>query len=238
MSYNGEKRVKRFVASAAFAVTVLSASAAVAQVGHLPSRSPYVDLEHAQELTFFGGEYHSHRDAADVAPLSGPIFGVHYEWRAGGPAHLEGELARISSDRNIINPLRAGAGRNLGQVSRPLYTGDFSLGISLTGSKSWHRIVPELLGGVGFISDLRSEPDSGGFKFGTRFALNWGGGVRIVPGGNWQIRGDIKNRLYSLSYPESFYVAPTGGTALVSTTTSKSFWHNNPAFTLGLSYLF
>jgi len=239
LRFNGEDRVKRFVASTAFVITgLLAAPTAVAQVGHLPTQSPYVDLAHSQELTFFGGEYHAHRDAANVGPLSGPIFGVHYEWRAGGPAHLEGELARISSDRNVINPLIAGPTRNRGQESRPLYTGDFSLGISLTGSKSWHHIVPEVLGGVGFISDFQTAPDSGGFKFGTRFALNWGGGIRIVPGGRWQIRGDIKNRLYSMSYPESFFVAPAGGTALVTTTTSKSFWTNNPAFTLGLSYLF
>ena len=239
MRSNGETRVNRVLAPAVFMAGLLSlASLAGAQVGHLPARSPYVDLEHSQELTFFGGEYHAHRDAADVGPQSGPIFGVHYEWRAGGPAHLEGELARISSDRNLINPLIAGPLRNRGQVSRPLYTGDFSLGISLTGAKSWHHIVPEILGGAGFISDFQTAPDSGGFKFGTRFALNWGGGIRIVPGGKWQIRGDIKNRLYNMSYPESFFVAPAGGTALVTTTTSKSFWTNNPAFTLGLSYLF
>jgi len=59
-----------------------------------------------------------------------------------------------------------------------------------------------------------------------------------VPGGNWQVRGDIKNRLYTISYPEAYYVAPTGGTPVVPTTQAKSFWLNNPAFTLGLSRLF
>ena len=94
------------------------------------------------------------------------------------------------------------------------------------------------MGGVGFVSDFHTEPDSGGFKLGTRFALNWGGGVRYVPGGRWQIRGDIKNRMYTLAYPEPYYTTPTGGTAVVSTTQAKSFWTNNPTFTLGLSYLF
>jgi hypothetical protein len=209
-----------------------------AQVGYPPSRSPYVDLEHTQELTVVGGWYHGHRDAANVGPQSGAITGVHYEWRAGGPAHLIGEVARISSDRRLINPFKTGTGRELGTVSRPLYTVDAGLGLSLTGGKSWHRIVPELTGGLGLISDLRAKADTGGFKFGTRFAFNWGGGIRIVPGGNWQIRGDIKNRMYTLGYPQTYYSVPTGGSPVVAPTQAKSFWLNNPAFTLGLSYLF
>jgi hypothetical protein len=209
-----------------------------AQVGHEPARSPYIDLEHTQEWTLIGGVMHGHRDPVDVAPQGGPLFGLHYEYRAGGPAHLVAEVARVSSDQRVINPFKVGAARELGTASRALYAADFGLGLSLTGAKSWHHIVPEVGAGLGFISDLRSQPDSGGFKFGTRFALNWGAGIRVVPGGRWQIRGDIKNRLYTIGYPEAFYVAPTGGTAVVPTTQSKSFWLNNPAFTLGVSRLY
>jgi hypothetical protein len=88
------------------------------------------------------------------------------------------------------------------------------------------------------ISDFRAKADTGGFKFGTRFAFNWGGGIRIVPGGSWQIRADVKNRMYTLGYPQTYYAVPTGGSSVVASTQSKSFWLNNPAFTLGLSYLF
>jgi hypothetical protein len=139
------------------------------------------------------------------------------------------------SDAPVINPFKVGAVRDLGTASPPLYTGDLGLGLSLTGGKSWHHIVPEVAGGLGFITDFRSQADSGGYKFGTRFALNWGGGIRIVPGGNWQVRGDIKNRLYTIGYPEAYYIAPPGGTAVVGNTQAKSFWLNNPAFTFGLS---
>lgn len=231
--------MNRSIAPIVAATLLCSAAAVGAQVGYQPSQSPYVDLEHAQELTFIGGQYHAHRDPADVGPQSGLILGAHYEWRAGGPAHLTAEFARISSDRRLINPFKpAAAGRELGETSRPLYTGDVGLGLSLTGGKSWHHIVPEIAAGAGLISDFHAQPDSGGFKFGTRFALTWGGGIRVVPGGNWQIRGDVKNRLYTLAYPQTYYVAPAGGTAVIPQTQSKSFWTNNPAFTLGLSYLF
>jgi hypothetical protein len=214
------------------------AAGASAQVGYPPTRSPYVDLSYAQELTLIVGEFHAHRDPVNVGPQSGAIVGAHYEWRAGGPAHLVAEVARISSERRLIDPLKTTPGRELGTTSRPLYSADFGLGLSLTGAKSWHHIVPEVGAGLGLISDLRSQADSGGFKFGTRFALTWGGGIRIVPGGRWQVRGDIKNRSYTLGYPQTYYVAPTGGTAVIPPTQAKSFWMNNPTFTLGLSYLF
>jgi len=210
------------------------------QVGYPPTRSPYVDLEQSQELTIFGGQYHAHRDPVGVGPQSGPIFGVHYEWRAGGPAHLVAEVARINSDRDMINPFAPPATRFVGTASRPLYSADFDLGLSLTGSKSWHSFVPEIASGIGFISDLRTASDSGGFRFGTRFAFNMAAGLRYVPGGGrrWQIRGDIKDRLYTLAYPQTFFTAPAGGTAVLTTAQAKSFWTNNPTFTLGLSYLF
>jgi hypothetical protein len=110
--------------------------------------------------------------------------------------------------------------------------------MSLTGDKSWHRIVPEIGTGVGLISDFRSLPDTGGFVFGTRFAFNMSAGIRYVPGGRWQVRLDGKDRLYTLAYPQTYFTAPTGGTAVVPSTQSRSFWLNNPAVTLGLSYLF
>ena len=217
---------------------VIAPTAAFAQVGYPPARSPYLDLEHAQELTLFGGQYHAHRDPADVGPQSGFITGLHYEWRAGGPAHLTGEFARISSDRNLIDPAKAGAARELGTGSRPLYSFSAGLGLSTTGAKSWHHIVPELQGGLGIVSDFRSQADSGGFKFGTRFAFTWGGGVRYVPGGRWAIRADLTNRMYQLGYPQTYYLEPTGGTPVVQSTQAKSFWLNNPAITLGISRLF
>ncbi|MGH7616261.1 MAG: hypothetical protein ACREPM_03460 [Gemmatimonadaceae bacterium] len=207
-------------------------------VGHPPTSSPYLDLEYAQEFSIIAGNYHAHRDPADVGPQSGLLLGAHYEWRATGPLHLIGEITRMNSERNQLDPLKVGSARILPTVNRPLYSASFALGMSLTGGKSWHHFVPEVTGGLGLVSDLRSQPDSGGFKFGTRFALTWGAGIRWVPGGHWQVRGDLTNHSYTVAYPEAYFVAPAGGNAIASSSQSKSFWTNNPAFTLGLSRLF
>ena len=228
--------VRRLVLAAS--AVVVSGAPLAAQVGYPPDKSPYLDLSYSQELTLIGGYYHAHRDAANVGPQSGSITGVHYEWRAGGPAHITAEIAHISSDRNVINPFRTGAGREVGSASRPLYSADVGLGLSLTGDKSWHHLVPEVGSGLGLISDFRSQPDTGGFVFGTRFLFYMSAGIRYVPGGRWQVRLDTKDRLHTLAYPQTFFVPPTGGTAVVPVTQAKSFWLNNPSLSLGLSYLF
>src|SRR3954467_7036766 len=102
-------------------VALLAASAGrvLAQgssVGYPPTQSPYVDLNYNQELTFIAGQYHAHRDPANVGPQSGLVLGAHYEWRPTGPLYLTSELARISSDRRLINPAKVGALRELGTV--------------------------------------------------------------------------------------------------------------------------
>jgi hypothetical protein len=216
-------------------VTVAAQSGAV---GYPPAKSPYVDLEQSQEFGLIVGNFHAHRDPADVGPQSGTLIGAHYEWRASGPLELITEIARASSERRLIDPAKSGRLRELGTVSRPLYMADFDLGMSLTGGKTWHRLVPEVSAGVGLISDLRSQPDSGGMRFGTRFAFNGGAGLRYVATGRWQIRGDVKDRLYSFAYPQAYYIVPVGGTSVLPATQAKSFWMNNPTLSLGLAYLF
>ena len=83
-----------FTAAAAVA---LLASTAGAQVGYPPERSPYRDVEFRQELTLFSGYYAAGQDPAKVAPQSGPMLGLRYDVRVGGPASLTARVARVFS---------------------------------------------------------------------------------------------------------------------------------------------
>jgi hypothetical protein len=222
---------------AAFAALLFSAAAAGAQVGYPPSRSPYLDLPYSQELTAIFGYYIGRDDPAGVAPGNGPVEGVHYEWRAGGPAHLIGEITHIGSSRTVLDPAKSPSTRDLGVQSWPLWTAEFGLGMSLTGARSWHHLVPEVNAGVGLVSDFK-KADVGDFKYGTRFAINWGATLRYVPGGRFQIRADFANRLNSISYPDAYFRTPAAGGKPILTGIDKSIWRNNPSFTIGLSYLF
>jgi hypothetical protein len=221
----------------ALLLTVASV-AAHGQVGYPPARSPYLDLVYSQELTAIAGYYVGRNDPAGVAPRSAPLVGVHYEWRAGGPAHLTGEVVRIASSRTVLDPSKPAATRSLGEQSWPLWSADFGLGMSLTGARSWHELVPEVKAGVGLVSDFKGKPDVGGFRYGTRFALTWGAALRYVPSGSrYQLRADLSNRLISIRYPD-VYFRPTTNVAPILQGRDQSVWRNNPSLSIGISYLF
>ena len=229
-----------FRTSALIGLLSIIASAARAQVGYPPARSPYLDLMYSQEITAIGGYYFGREDPAGVAPKSAALAGVHYEWRAGGPAHLTGEIVRIASSRTVLDPSKPAASRNLGEQSWPLWSADFGLGMSLTGARSWHQMVPEIKAGVGFLSDFKGSSDVGGFKYGTRFALTWGAALRYVPGNGsrYQLRADLTNRLSSIRYPDVYFRPTTTGVPPILTGKDQSVWRNNPSLSIGISYLF
>jgi hypothetical protein len=62
--------------------------------------------------------------------------------------------------------------------------------------------------------------------------------VRYVPGGRFQLRADVTDNLYRISYPDSYYGTATGQTSVVESDQPKAFWTHNPTITLGISYLF
>ena len=216
------------------------ATTAGAQVGHLPQNSPYRDIETRHEFTFFGGYYSAGEDPIAVAPRDGQLFGVRYQLHVGGPAFLMARWSHVNSERFAIDPTKTGDARQLGKrhVSINLY--DVDLALNLTGEKSWHHIIPVVNFGAGIAScgcSVESDP----YTFGTPFAFTFGGGLRYVPGGRFQLSVDLNDYLYQLKYPNAYYVIPTGGTAAdaaVAGNQARSFWKNNRALTVGASVLF
>ncbi|MEX2109126.1 MAG: hypothetical protein WD802_00785 [Gemmatimonadaceae bacterium] len=222
----------------AIALAFISAAAG-AQVGHLPAESPFVDLEAGQELTFFGGYFNAGEDALVVAPRSGPMFGLRYEKALGGPAALLVRFTRVNSERSAVDPTATGSGVQLGVRKVSVNMVDANVVINLTGQKSWHSLVPVINLGAGLATcgGCKVEPDP--YRFGTPFAFSFGGGLRYVPGGRFQLRVDLNDYLYQLKYPGEYFVAPATGTPPVAPSDqAKSFWKNNLGVSLGASYLF
>src|SRR5688572_26790325 len=90
------------------ALTLTAAGAAGAQVGYPPNQSPFRDLRERQEITFYSGYFRAKLDPARVVPRSGPIVGLHYQWRASGPANLTLDAARVESERRVLDPEATG----------------------------------------------------------------------------------------------------------------------------------
>jgi hypothetical protein len=210
-----------------------------AQVGHVPQRSPYIDLEYRQEATVFGGYYNAGTDQVGVAPRGGPMFGVRYDLRLGGPASLTSKLIYVSSRRDVIDPRRPQASRVVqADATWPVYIADVGISLNLTGQRSYRRIVPFVTTGLGVATDFKGGADVGAWRFGTPFAFSLGGGVKWVPAGNLQLRADVTDQLYQIKYPNSYYVAASDGTSVLSLKDSKSDWTSNIGLSLGVSYLF
>jgi len=207
-------------------------------VGYPPERSPFRDIEYRQELTLFGGWFLAGRDPAGVAPRSGPTLGLRYEANVGGPVALFGRASMVLSERRVVDPLEPEATRELGMQSWPLYIADFGIALNLTGQKSYRRLVPVVNVGFGFASDFDRSVEQDPFRFGTTFALAYGAGLRVVPGGRFQWRLSVDNYLYKLDYPAAYYALPGAEPGVVEPEQKQSFWKNNTTFTLGGSILF
>jgi hypothetical protein len=220
------------------ALLCATATPALAQIGHPPAESPYHDVPFKQELTLYGGYFGGARGSVGAGLQGAPLVGARYAIRLGGPAEFTAHLARASSSRTVLDPSKPPATRAVGTTSTSLYLADVGLALNLTGQKSYHRLIPVAAFGLGVASDMGAKRDASGFKVGTPFALNFGAGLRYVPGGNIAVRLDVMDYLYQLSYPSSFYFVPTGSTPILGPRAGNNEWTHNPVITLGVSYLF
>lgn len=207
-----------------------------AQVGSLPEKSPYQDFTYHQDLSVFGGYFTGSTGEAHVGPQSSSILGVRYGLHVGGPAELAFRLSRASSVRNVVNPLLIGSARNLGTESDALWIADLGLNLALTGQKSFHHLIPVFGFGGGVVKSGTGQ-DIGGYSFGTGFAIHFGGAIKFVTHGPFGVRLDFTDYLWQLSYPGGYYLAPTGGTAVLQHSQSQNEWTHNGVITLGITYI-
>lgn len=221
---------------AALFALLLAVAPASAQVGHKPSESPFRDLPWKQSLGVFAGGFDTGRDPAGVGPQPGWLAGVRYDLRIGGPMSLTGRLGTATTSRRVLDPTKLASARYIGDQKSGLLTADLGLAMNLTGQKSFHRLVPVLSGGVGVVSDFRGTPDDGGYRFGTRFSLDWGFGVRYHSQGRWEPRVDFTNFLWQLQYPPSYAVKPGDGSAAIVKSAKSGPWMGNHLWSFGMSY--
>lgn len=219
------------------AVALFIAIPAMAQVGHDPARSPYTDLEYNQEFTLLGGYLRTRHDPAGIAPQSSPMLGVRYELTLAGPLALSSDLFGAHTTRDVIDPLRPAKTRAIGTQNNLELGADIALAMNLTGRKSWHSLVPQIRGGIGLIRNSAKD-DSSGFAIGTPLAFSYGFGVKFVPGGRYQIRADLSDHVFKLTYPDAYYRLASDNTSVVDAGSLKSFYTHHTGLTIGVSYLF
>jgi len=218
-------------------LTLLAIAPAGAQVGYPPTQSPYTDLEYRQELTPLFGYSRARTDPAGILPQSAFMVGLNYEVYLAGPVSFTTTYAHTFSDRNVVDPTKPKATRSLGTESANVNSLEVGLAVGLTGRKSWHSIVPQIRAGVGILQS-GAKDEASGYKFGTPLAISFGGGLKFVPGGRFQLRADITEHLFKQTYPDSYALPASDRTAVISESTSRRFYTHHTGLTLGVSYLF
>lgn len=226
-----------WIATGALAL-VAAAPLGAQDVGHPPNASPFRDLVYRSELTLVSGWYGGSEGIAGVGPRGGPMAGLRYEMRIGGPAYLVARLSGVQSERTVLDPAQAEGTRDLGTRSWPIALADVGIALSLTGQKSWHHLVPVVHGGIGVASDFGKRGDPDEYEFGTPFAFSFGAGVKYVGSGRLQLRADIADHVYQLDYPDTYFIPPANVAPILSPSDPSGQYVHNLALTLGVSYLF
>lgn len=225
-----------FIGAAVIASATLSlvTASANAQVGYTPSKSPYEDLKPTQDLTLFFGRFGSSPGIAGVLSKPSLFGGARYDVPVGGPASLFARYVFVPSERNYLLPSNTAANRFLGSVNTTTNVADVGLAIALTGRKTYHRFVPSLQGGFGIAIDP-TKPDTGLYKFGSKFTITYGANLHYIFRNGWGVRADATSYFWQNSYPDGYAITGLDTTAVLKSTNDRTGWKNNWAFTLGFT---
>lgn len=228
------RSVRRVVVASVVAIS-LGANVASAQVGHLPSKSPYEDVKTGQDFTFLLGYFNANTGAAGVLPKASPFGGVRYDLPIGGPGALTARYVLIPSNRQFLLPSRPRTTRVLGTQDTKTHVVDIGFTVALTGKKTWHHLLPALSVGTGIASDF-AKADTGGYKFGTKFGFTGGGSVRYVMKNGLSVRAEATNYIWRNSYPDAYFAAASDTTRVLTDTRKKKSWGGTWAYSLGLVF--
>ena len=205
-----------------------------AQVGYIPEESPYRDYQTGQNLTLSAGRLSVKRDPAGVAPKSSLLVAARYDVGIGGPASFYVRYSAAPSERSVLLPTNPRATREINVLKSTTHIADLGIDLALTGKKSWHHLVPSLLGGVGIASNYAAV-DTGNYRFGTRFAFTYGAGLRYIAHSGFALRVDVTNYTWKYQYPDRYFVQASDSTAILSNTKDRSAYRGNWALMAGVA---
>ncbi|HTS88638.1 MAG TPA: hypothetical protein VMG41_09120 [Gemmatimonadales bacterium] len=238
----------RFTATALILALAAAWTPAAAQVGHPPGSSPYRDIVPGMSVTALYGSVGGGGGVIGVGPHHGSSYGVRFDIRAGTPVQFGFALGYADLERLIVSAADSVAKRVSGPVSQNVVMIETAIQLNLTGKKSWNHLAPYLAGSIGVAvgSGLPAgHPDSSGYKFGTKIYLAPTAGVRVMLGNSIQVRLEIRDLLWKLSYPSSYNVEPAAQPSSDPTKPnsvlkggSLTEWTGNREFRVGLGFGF
>jgi len=240
----GAGRIRRVAAATPLllALTALPFDRLTAQVGNDPSRSPFQDVTTRQGIAFTGGWFMGNHARAHVGAHAGPAVRMQIRTALSGPIDLSLNIAYIQSQRYTINTTLPANVRMQGPIDYNLIAGDLSIGVNLTGAKTWHGLAPYISVGMGIIGPTETVVDPGGYKAGSGFTIAPAIGLRARLGSHLGLMFEAKDNTIRYEWPLRYFdpidlqgnpITPP----VLSNTTDKQTTHNL-TLSAGLTYHF
>ncbi len=216
------------------------AQTASGQVGHDPARSPYRDVLAKQTVSFYGGYLTGGRGDADVGPSDGPLFGARWDVRVGAPTRLFLAFSTGTLERNLVRPNEPTETRYFDTATQSITLIEGGFNLVLTGRKSWRGFAPFAGVGLGVAVGSSVPQDSSGFAFKTKFQIGPALGIRWFLGQKIQFRAEVRDIIWRLTYPGTFFEGPEGATDFIPVLdpdfANNSQWVHHATFFFSVGY--
>lgn len=203
-------------------------------------QTPYRFFEETQAAGITAAYISTDKGSVGLGPNSGAAFGARYHIRLSGPFFLEGEALYFPTTRAVLDTTVVdSAFQQVGEADLAIGVVMASLRLNLTGQRTWHRLLPFVLLGVGGAIEA-SEDEAANeniqsearFDFGTTFAGQLGAGIEWFPVERLAIRVDARNILWQLATPQGLLLQNVGRTL------PAEEWTNNATASVGVSFHF
>lgn len=234
----------RIVVSAAVVATAVMAGTAAAQ----RISSPYEFVERKQDLGPFAAYVLTAAGAAGLNANSGFMAGLQYSLTLSGPMQLNAFGAYWPTERDVIDPAAEGGPASIGTADLPIVLLGLRIKLSLTGARTWHNLVPQIVAGIGLAFDTSQEPNcvldretpqcrlapDERFRFGNAFMGQIGFGVAWMWSQRLGARLSVEDYLWRLTTPDGF----RDPDLMLNPAPPQKDWTNNIGLSLGISYWF
>lgn len=219
-------------------VAGLVAVARAASAQTVPSPFRYIDERQAASV--FGGYIITDAGNLELGPESGPVGGLRYGFRLGGPFVAEASATLIPTTRMVWDTVAVGEPLvDIGTADLSLLVMDVSLRFDVTGPRTYHGFLPFLVAGGGAAFTVADEETAGAediapsarFDFGTRFAGHVGAGLEWFATRRVSLRAEARDVFWKLKTPQAFLRQNLEGVP-------EDEWVQNFLFSLGLSVRF
>lgn len=186
----------------------LAATGASAQ--EVPSSYEFID--ETQHANVFVGLVETDRGTLELGPESGIAYGGRYGIRLSGPFVIEGQVALFPTSRAVQDTVISATDTTVVATGAEA---DMTLGIvsaalrfDITGARTWNRLLPFALLGVGAAFTLTDEDGVDSdvasdvrYEFGTRLLGELGLGAEWFATDRLALRLDARNMLWRIDAP-------------------------------------